>query len=142
MPSQAVTAGFHHVALQVRDLARAEGFYSGVLGLPVLRRWPAPDGTERAIWLDLGEGTFLALERAADDARLPVEQGFRDGHAGWHLVALEIAPAARSAWEARFELSGVPVVHRSDYTLYVRDPEGNRVGLSSYPHAAPPAPES
>jgi len=25
-------------------------------------------------------------------------------------------------------------VHRTRWTLYLRDPEGNRIGLSHYPH--------
>ena len=55
----------HHVAVKAIDLARAEAFYVGVLGLSVLRRWPLPDATgDRSLWLDLGAGAFLALERA------------------------------------------------------------------------------
>lgn len=125
--------GIHHVAVQVRDLAAAEGFYAGLLGLPVIRRWPGPDGRERSLWLDAGGGAFLALERAAPDARLPAESPFRDGHAGWHLVALRIAASERASWEDRFARAGVPVDHRTDFTLYVRDPDGNRVGLSHHP---------
>ncbi|MGC4063236.1 MAG: hypothetical protein QM784_01010 [Polyangiaceae bacterium] len=30
--------------------------------------------------------------------------------------------------------AGHPVIHESDYTLYLRDPEGHRVGLSHWPH--------
>ena len=132
-------AGFHHVAVQVRDLAAAETFYSGTLGLPVLRRWLADDGSERSLWLDVGNGEFLALERAAADTPPPSERPLRDGHAGWHLVALRIDAAARATWEQHFQAAGVPVVYRSDFTLYVRDPEGNRVGLSHYPDRAPPS---
>jgi glyoxylase I family protein len=135
-PCDARVLGAHHVAVQVRALAAAEAFYTGVLGLPVLRRWPEPDGTPRAVWLDLGDGTFLALEKAAPDAVLPRERPFRDGQAGVHLVALRIAPEARNAWETRLAAHGVEVVHRSKWTLYVRDPEGNRVGLSHHPHDA------
>ena len=41
----------HHVAIAVRDLAACEAFYAGVLGLPVLRRWPAADGAGRSLGL-------------------------------------------------------------------------------------------
>src|SRR5688572_20727804 len=57
-------AAVHHLALLVDDLPAAERFYRDVLGLPVLRRWPDADGGERSVWLDLGGGAFLALERA------------------------------------------------------------------------------
>ena len=141
-------SAFHHLALQVRDLPRAETFYAGTLGLPVLRRWPWSDAQqvqgftgERSLWLGLAghvqtepeRGGFLALE-AVDGA--PPERSFKDEHPGLHLVALCIGLAERSAWEEVLEEAGVPVVHRTDFTLYVRDPEGNRVGLSHWPHSA------
>jgi catechol 2,3-dioxygenase-like lactoylglutathione lyase family enzyme len=128
-------AGVHHVAVLVRDLAAAEAFYGGLLGLPVLRRWPADPaagvGPDRSIWLDAGGGAFLALERAPDtggDGR-----GTDRDLPGWHLVALRIAPSERAGWERRLAAAGVPVYRRTDYTVYVRDPEGNRVGLSHWP---------
>jgi hypothetical protein len=39
--------------------------------------------------------------------------------------------------EARLASAGVEVVERSRWTLYLRDPEGNRIGLSHHPEAAP-----
>jgi glyoxylase I family protein len=125
--------GVHHVALGVGDLARCEAFYTGVLGLPVLRRWPAADGAgDRSVWLDLGRGAFLALERVSGMAAA----AFGD-RAGYLMIALAIARGARDEWEARFAAAGVAIVHRTDHTLYVADPEGNRVGLSHWPDAAP-----
>ncbi|HLK89368.1 MAG TPA: VOC family protein, partial [Polyangia bacterium] len=44
------SGGVHHVAIGVRDLAACEAFYTGVLGLSVVRRWPAEDGAgERSV---------------------------------------------------------------------------------------------
>jgi hypothetical protein len=59
--------------------------------------------------------------------------GWNDGRPGLHLVALRIGLADRQAWEDRLAAAGVPVVHRTGFTIYVRDPEGNRVGLSHHP---------
>lgn len=129
--------GIHHLALQVRDLEGARAFYGGLLGLPELRRWPLPDGGVRSVWLDLGAGAFLALERAGAAAPLPGEAPFHFAGAGWLLVALRIEAGARASWERRLADAGVEVVHRTAFTLYVRDPEGNRVGLSHYPEPAP-----
>jgi catechol 2,3-dioxygenase-like lactoylglutathione lyase family enzyme len=128
--------GTHHIAVQVRDLTAAEAFYGGILGLRIIKRWPLETGEDRALWLDLGDGSFLALERADPAASPPSEQGFLDGHAGWHLVALRIPVEERQSWETHLSRHGVPVVHRSRWTLYVRDPDGNRVGLSHHPHDA------
>jgi catechol 2,3-dioxygenase-like lactoylglutathione lyase family enzyme len=125
---------FHHLALQCSDLEACERFYREVLGLEVLRRWPRDEGGDRSVWLGLGEG-FLALERASAPAE---DTPWRDGRAGLHLVALRIAPSERAAWESRLAARGAPVVHRTRWTIYVRDPEGNRVGLSHHPHDPPP----
>jgi glyoxylase I family protein len=132
--------GVHHLAVQVRDLTVAERFYAETLGLPVLRRWPEADGSPRSVWFDTGGGSFLALEKAAADA-VPAGDGrpFMDGHAGWHLVALRIAAGDRATWRTRLGDAGVPVEFESRWTLYVRDPDGNRVGLSHHPADAPVA---
>jgi len=128
--------GFHHVAIQVRDLRDAERFYRDVLGLGVLRRWPARDGQagERSVWLDVGDGSFLALEVVASGPTAGRDD--RDTRPGLHLVALRIERAARESWERRLAAAGVPVEARTAFTLYVRDPEGNRVGLSHWPDEA------
>ena len=133
MPAQ--VHGHHHLAIQVKDLAIAERFYADVLGLKVVKRWPREDGQgERSIWLSVGAGEeFLALE-ACDAERPPVP--FRDPHGGLHLLALRIRAADRQAWEEKLGALGIEIVHRTRWTLYVRDPEGNRLGLSHYPHEA------
>jgi glyoxylase I family protein len=126
---------FHHLAIQCADLAACERFYRDVLGLPVLRRWARDEGGDRSVWLALGEGDappFLALERAAAPAE---PRPFVHGGAGLHLLALAIPAAERGAWEARLAAAGVPIVHRTGFTLYVQDPEGNRIGLSHHPDA-------
>jgi catechol 2,3-dioxygenase-like lactoylglutathione lyase family enzyme len=127
--------GFHHLAIQVRDLPAVERFYKEILGLPELRRWPAADGNgDRSVWLDAGSGAFIALERVVggETAR---EDAARAQRPGLHLIALRIERAARGAWERRLAEAGAPVETRTSFTLYVRDPEGNRVGLSHWPDA-------
>jgi catechol 2,3-dioxygenase-like lactoylglutathione lyase family enzyme len=133
-----VPLAFHHLAIQCADLDRCERFYREVLGLPVLRRWPREGGGDRSVWLSVGEGpegAFLALERAdevPDEA--PEQRPWRDGRPGLHLLALRIAPSERRTWEDRLEAAGVLVAHRTRWTIYFHDPEGNRIGLSHYPH--------
>jgi catechol 2,3-dioxygenase-like lactoylglutathione lyase family enzyme len=126
--------GFHHMAIQCEGLERCERFYREVLGLPVVQRSAGADGRERSVWLGVGGGAFLALERAGQE---PGARPWTDPRAGLHLVALRIEAGERSAWEARLAAAGVEVVGRTRWTLYLRDPEGNRVGLSHHPEAAP-----
>jgi catechol 2,3-dioxygenase-like lactoylglutathione lyase family enzyme len=123
--------GVHHVAVKVADLVSAEAFYVGVLGLPVLRRWPSPEaGQDRSVWLDLGMGAFLALERADGGASAKSEDA-----PGIHLLALRIARAERAGWIAKLDHAGHPVYQQTDFTIYVLDPEGNRIGLSHWPES-------
>jgi glyoxylase I family protein len=125
----------HHIAIKVSDLVRAEAFYCGLLGLTVERRWPSSEASsdgsgERALWLDLGAGAFLALERAEQ-----VEIMKSENAPGIHLVALQIQPSERAAWVAKLAQAGHPIYQQTNYTIYVRDPEGNRIGLSHWPDA-------
>lgn len=116
----------HHLAVAVSDLGRAEDFYVGKLKLSVIRRHHREDGAHRATWLDLGDA-FLALELVPGGARRT------DDAVGWHCVALAIARGDRDRWRAHLEAHDVPIERTSDYTLYVRDPDGSLVGLSHYP---------
>jgi glyoxylase I family protein len=124
--------GAHHIAVKVADLARAESFYVSVLGLPVRRRWPSCDERQdRSVWLDLGGGAFLALERGEGG---PPKS---ENASGIHLLALRIRRDERDAWARRLAQAGCPVHSQTDYTLYLRDPEGNRIGLSHWPEPWP-----
>jgi len=51
-----------------------------------------------------------------------------------HLLALEVDDLA--AWERRLAEAGVAIVDRTPATLYVRDPDGHRVGLTVHPRSA------
>jgi glyoxylase I family protein len=128
--------GHHHLAIQVKDLGAAERFYVEVLGLRVVQRWPWENGRpgERSVWLSVGSGEeFLALEACEAD-RPPTP--FRDPHGGLHLLALRITPRERALWEEKLGSLGIEIVHRTRWTLYFRDPEGNRIGLSHFPDEA------
>ncbi len=120
----------HHVAVVVSRLPRAERFYRDVLGLKVVKRWTDEAGRSRSVWLELGEGAFLAVERA--ERPRPTR---KDEAPGWHCVAFAIEPAARERWRARLERAGHPVFRETAFTLYVRDPDGNVVALSHHPVA-------
>lgn len=112
----------------VRDLAAAEAFYAGVLGLSVERRWQDEQGAPRAIWVGLSDGAFVAIERAG------ASEPLRSDHSpGFHCLALGIERAERETWRAKLEGAGCSVVRESPYSLYTRDPDGNLVALSHFP---------
>ncbi|AEI67945.1 VOC family protein [Corallococcus macrosporus] len=122
--------GFHHVAIQARDIERVTGFYRDLLGFPELTRHLRPDGSLRSIWVGVPGGGFLAIEAAGGE---PVPTPFRHEAPGLLLLAFRIPKAARSEVVAAFASVGVPLEHETRWTVYVRDPEGNRVALSHHP---------
>jgi glyoxylase I family protein len=111
------------VALRSADVERALAFYGGLLGPREIRRF-AEGGALRALWLDAG-GVVLMLERRLRG------QGPEAGSG--HVLAFGVDDLA--AWEGRLRAAGIPVEDRTEHTLYVRDPDGHRVGLSSFPLA-------
>jgi glyoxylase I family protein len=125
--------GFHHLALQAFDVERVTAFYRDLLGLPELKRHHRQDGGLRSIWLALPDGGFLAVEDCSLDPG-PGPTEFRTSQPGYLLLALRIAPEDRAAVREELARHGVEVVHETRWTMYVHDPEGNRVGLSHHPH--------
>jgi catechol 2,3-dioxygenase-like lactoylglutathione lyase family enzyme len=110
----------HHLALRVADVERSGAFYSDLLGLPVRRRLEDERGL-RALWL---EGpVVLMLERELRGGGGPEGSG--------HLLALAVDDL--EAWSERLRAAGVEVVDRTEHTLYFRDPDGHRVGVSTFP---------
>lgn len=124
-----VTLRLHHVAVFGPHPDALADFYARTLGLPEARRHHDEAGV-RSVWL------------RADDVLLMFERGAR-GQNGVLVFAVE--PGTALAWRAR-------LAEHADggtrYSLYGRDPDGNRFGVSSFPddieaspgHDAPPPP--
>jgi catechol 2,3-dioxygenase-like lactoylglutathione lyase family enzyme len=110
----------HHLALRVADCDRSLAFYSGVLGLPEVRRLEEA-GVVRAVWVAAGEAVIM-LERTLRGAGPDTGSG--------HVLAF--AADDLDAWQERLAAGGIPVDDRTAQTLFIRDPDGHRVALSVY----------
>jgi len=121
--------GFHHLAIQVQDLERVAAFYREVLGLAELKRQLTPDGSLRAIWIQVPEGGFIALEQSRGEP----PPASSEGRPGYSLVALRISREERKQIAEELVRHGVAIVYETKWTLYISDPEGNQIGLSHYP---------
>ena len=116
-----------HAVLKVRDIERAEGFYNGVLGLPVAAR--------------MQEGlamTFFSLGNHHDFAVVAVGPDGPEAAAdspGLFHVAFKVGESLDQLRTVKNELeaAGVPIELIADHTvsqsIYVRDPDGNGVEL-------------
>jgi glyoxylase I family protein len=113
----------HHLALRAPDTTVTEGFYVGVLGMRVVRR----DEARGSVWLDAG-GAVVMIERAGDaEPSVPA--------ASMELVAFAIDDLP--SWRRKLAEAGVVIEAETAHTLYVRDPDGRRVGLSTYAFVIP-----
>jgi glyoxylase I family protein len=63
------TAGFHHVALKVRDFDASYAFYTQGLGFTAVHRWGGEG--KRAVMLDTGDGSFLEIFEGGDAVGQP-----------------------------------------------------------------------
>ncbi|HYQ04957.1 MAG TPA: VOC family protein [Polyangiaceae bacterium] len=120
-------SALHHLALGTRDVARLARFYIDVLELREVTRHLHADGSLRSVWLDLG-GSLLMIEPTNDPPRMVVGVG-----AGPFLIALAVSAKERASFETRLEAAGSVIEARSEFTSYARDPDGNRIALSTYP---------
>jgi len=111
----------HHIALRVADLERSLAFYRDLLGVPEWKRLAGDDGAPRSVWLN-ASGVVLMLEKSL--------RGPGPTEGSGHVLALAVADL--QAFENRLAAAGVAVEDRTAHTLYVRDPDGHRVGLSSF----------
>jgi catechol 2,3-dioxygenase-like lactoylglutathione lyase family enzyme len=117
-------SGVSELVLEVVDLEAAEAFYAGVLGLPVVERWPERE----ALWVMAGARTRIGLWRP--------QVGLAGGRGGVHVhYAMHLADGDYDAAVARLRSLGQDVVeHRftgetESRAAYVTDPDGNVVEL-------------
>ncbi|MEO8360992.1 MAG: VOC family protein [Vicinamibacteria bacterium] len=113
--------GIHHLALRVHDCDIAARFYGSNVGLHEMRRTTTESGELRAVWMRAGT-TVLMLERSIRGTGAESGSG--------HVLVFPVDDLATA--EQRLHASGVPVTDRTAATLYFEDPDGHRVGLSTY----------
>lgn len=116
-----------HVVIKVRNQARAEAFYNGILGLPVAARYEPLSMT----FFTLGnhhDFAVVAVGDAAPDAP--------DNAPGLFHVAFKVGDSVEQLRDAKraLEAAGLNVTaydHGVAQSIYVPDPDGNTVELYS-----------
>jgi glyoxylase I family protein len=123
----------HHLALGTRDVEALASFYLRLLATSELRRQSDAEGL-RSIWIDLS-GTLLMIERSPASAVPARVEGVGLGP---FLLAFRADAAGRAAFEHRAGALGVVVEARTQFTSYLRDPDGNRIAVSEYAYEEAP----
>ncbi len=121
----------NHLALVARDPVALAEFYGGILGLRTIYQRSNSDGVVESIWLQL-DGLVLMIERATVEAPPPPASAYGERRPGLHLFALGLSADDRKRLSADLEAAGHRIEERSRYSLYFRDPEGNRFALTSF----------
>jgi lactoylglutathione lyase len=116
--------------LRVGDLERSLAFYTGVLGMTLLRRKEYPDGRFTLAFVGYGpesEGAALELTHNWDTQGYELGNGF--GH-----VALEVDDAFAACAEIK-KRGGVvtreagPMKHGTTVIAFAQDPDGYKIEL-------------
>ena len=120
MEGRSPAGRLHHLAFRAGDLESSLAFYREVFGLEIVR-----DTRPRSVWLGLSDGAVLMIEARAEGEPLPA--------AG----ALDLVAFCAGEEEKR-RVRAVALVRgcfdgETDHTVYLRDPDGRRVGVSTYP---------
>lgn len=121
-----------HVVLRVTDCARAEDFYNGLLGLPIIAR--LDDHGMRMTFFSLGDHHDFAVMQVSGEG-----SSHAPSATGLHHVAFNVGTTMDDLREAKAWLEGAgvavdPVDHEVTKSLYFSDPDGN--GLEVYVDAS------
>jgi lactoylglutathione lyase len=119
-----------HTMLRVGDLQRAIDFYTGVLGMRLLRKADYPGGRFTNAFVgydDESQAAVLELTHNWDTKSYDLGNGY--GH-----VAIEVENAARACDEVRQRGGKVtreagPMKHGTTVIAFVEDPDGYKIEL-------------
>ncbi len=109
--------GVNHLALVCRDMKRTVDFYSGLLGMPLVKTIDLPDGGGQHFFFDIGNGDSLAFfwfpdaPAAAPGIASPERSGLdlRTAHGSMNHVAFDVSPEKIVEYRDRIEAKGIQV---------------------------------
>jgi catechol 2,3-dioxygenase-like lactoylglutathione lyase family enzyme len=114
--------GISELVLEVEDLEASERFYSEVLGLPVVDRWP----DREAVWVMAGERTRIGLWKP--QVGLFGSRGGVHVHFAMHIAEEDYEPAVERLRSRDLEVEET-AFEGAGRAAYVSDPDGNLVEL-------------
>ncbi len=110
----------HHIAFRVADLQVSTDFYRDILAFPVRR-----EDRPRSVWLEIDDESVLMLETRTDG-----ESSVPEG--SMELVAFRVDRATKERIRDLCCRLGC-FDGETEHTIYLRDPDGRRIGISTYP---------
>jgi catechol 2,3-dioxygenase-like lactoylglutathione lyase family enzyme len=113
-------SGVSELALMVADLERAEAFYAGELGLPVVERW------QDAVWVLAGDRTRIGLWLPSVEP-LAGERGGRHVHFALHVDEEDFDGLVQHLDRAGRQVHVENFGDGRGRAAYVTDPDGHVV---------------
>ncbi len=112
-----------HFEIKVRDLPRMEEFYSGTLGFLVTDR--SPPGGHQMVFLSCNAGEHHQIVLAESETG-DFSAGSLD-HLAFRISDLQSLRGLHGALKSYGNLAIETVSHGTTWSIYFRDPEGNRI---------------
>jgi lactoylglutathione lyase len=119
-----------HTMIRVGDLERSIAFYTGVLGMHVLRRKDYPQGRFTLAFVGYGpedEGAVIELTHNWDTASYELGDGF--GHVAIAVDDIHAACARIRTHGGVISREPGPMKHGTTVIAFVRDPDGYAIEL-------------
>ncbi len=120
----------HHIAITTPEPEGLSRFYETILNQKRCYKRENDSGLTESVWLQT-DGTILMFERST----LPVDSKtdeFPDKKMGYHLLSFQADFNTTDELESWLTSKSVEIEHRSNYTIYFRDPDGNRIGFTVF----------
>lgn len=110
--------------MRTADVARLAEFYECVVGLaPAIEK---PNGSR---WFALGPAWLMIEPRAPGEPGIAINS--------MEFMAFTTTPLGASEALSRLAAYGVALEAQTEFTIYFRDPDGRRIGLSHYQETTP-----
>jgi lactoylglutathione lyase len=119
-----------HTMLRVGDLDRSLAFYTGVLGMSLLRRRDYPDGKFTLAFVGYGpesEQAALELTHNWDTKTYDIGTGY--GHVALEVEDAHAACAAIKGKGGIVTREAGPMKHGTTVIAFVQDPDGYKIEL-------------
>lgn len=111
--------GINHLALVCKDMKRTVEFYTGVLGMPLIKTIDLPGNKGQHFFFDVGNGDSIAFfwfpdgpaaaPGIAAPAALPGQGNFASAHGSMNHIAINIAPEKFDEYYEKLKSLGVAV---------------------------------
>lgn len=119
-----------HTMIRVYDLDASLAFYTGVLGMSLLRRQDYPDGQFTLAFVGYGDessGAVIELTHNWGHERYTLGDGF--GHIALGVTDIYAACDAIAAQGGKVVRAPGPMKHGSTIIAFVEDPDGYKIEL-------------